>query len=142
MKQTFISKSENETLLIAKNLANKFTGGETVTLFGDLGAGKTIFTKGIALGLKVKDLITSPTFTIMNSYTGRLQLFHFDVYRINDVLEAQETGIEECFASGGVCVIEWAEKIKEILPKKLIKVDIVKAGENLREITIDEYFGD
>lgn len=140
MKQIFISKSENDTLLIAKNLAKKFKGGEVVALNGDLGAGKTIFTKGIALGLKIKDLITSPTFTIMNSYFGALELFHFDMYRINDIIEAEETGIEECFKSGGVIVIEWAEKIKEILPKKIINVDILKLENETREITIDEYF--
>lgn len=138
MKQTFISKNENDTMLIAKKLAEKFTGGEVIALNGDLGAGKTVFVKGLAKGLKITELITSPTFTILNCYKGRLELFHFDMYRIDEVSEASEIGVKEHFESGGVCVVEWAEKIEELLPEDLIRIDITKAGENIREITIDE----
>lgn len=140
MKQTFISRSENETMLIAKKMAGKFLGGEVIALNGELGAGKTIFVKGLAQGLKIKELITSPTFTILNCYTGKFELFHFDMYRINETAEVWETGIKEHFESKGICVIEWAEKIKDILPKSLINVDIVKLDNNIREITIYEHF--
>lgn len=138
MKQTFISKSENETILIAKRFSKKLRGGEVLALNGELGAGKTIFVKGLAKGLNIEELITSPTFTILNFYKGRLELCHFDMYRINEVSEAFETGISEHLQSKGVCVIEWAEKIKELLPEKFIKVEILKIDNNIREITIDE----
>ena len=138
MRETFISKNENETFLIAKNFATRFLGGEVLALYGDLGAGKTVFTKGIAAGLKINDLITSPTFTITNSYEGRLRLNHFDMYRINDENEVYDTGFFECLDGIGVCVVEWAEKIERLLPQNTVTIYIKKLENDTREITINE----
>lgn len=133
----FVSKSEKDTYKIAKKFESMLKGGEVVVLNGDLGAGKTTFTKGLAQALKIKENVTSPTFTLMNIYeSGRLKLYHFDMYRIEDESEAQELGLNEFFYDKGVCMIEWAQNIKNILPKKLITININKLGENQREIEI------
>lgn len=133
----FISKSEKDTFKLAKKFEKLLKGGEVVILNGDLGAGKTTFTKALCKALKVKENVTSPTFTLMNVYTsGRLPLYHFDMYRIEDESEAQELGLNEFFYSNGVCMIEWAENIKNILPKKLITINIEKLGETSRKFEI------
>ena len=133
----FISKSEKDTYKIAKKFERTLSGGEVVILNGDLGAGKTTFTKGLAKALGITENVTSPTFTLMNIYTsGRLTLYHFDMYRIEDESEAQELGLDEFFYGNGVCMIEWAENIKNMLPKNLITINITKLGENEREIEI------
>ena len=133
----FISKSEKDTYKIAKKFERALSGGEVVILNGDLGAGKTTFTKGLAKALGITENVTSPTFTLMNIYTsGRLKLYHFDMYRIEDESEAQELGLDEFFYGNGVCMIEWAENIKNMLPKNLITINITKLGENEREIEI------
>ncbi len=133
----FISKSEKDTYKIAKKFERTLSGGEVVILNGDLGAGKTTFTKGLAKALGITENVTSPTFTLMNIYTsGRLKLYHFDMYRIEDESEAQELGLDEFFYGNGVCMIEWAENIKNMLPKNLITINITKLGENKREIEI------
>ncbi len=133
----FISKSEKDTYKIAKKFERTLSGGEVVILNGDLGAGKTTFTKGLAKALGITENVTSPTFTLMNIYTsGRLKLYHFDMYRIEDESEAQELGLDEFFYGNGVCMIEWAENIKNMLPKNLITINITKLGENEREIEI------
>jgi tRNA threonylcarbamoyladenosine biosynthesis protein TsaE len=116
--------------------------GDIVLLNGDLGVGKTVFTKGFGEGLGVKDTINSPTFTIMQIYeTGRLPLYHFDVYRIGDLEEMEEIGYEDYFYGDGVCLIEWAELIQELLPDKVVKVTIEKElekGFEYRKISIDK----
>ena len=133
----FISKSEKDTYKIAKKFERTLSGGEVVILNGDLGAGKTTFTKGLAKALGITENVTSPTFTLMNIYTsGRITLYHFDMYRIEDESEAQELGLDEFFYGNGVCMIEWAENIKNMLPKNLITINITKLGENEREIEI------
>lgn len=133
----FISKSEKDTIKLAKKFEKKLKGGEVVVLNGDLGAGKTTFTKALCKALKVKENVTSPTFTLMNIYTsGRLPLYHFDMYRIEDESEAQELGLNDYFYSNGVCMIEWAENIKHILPKNLITINIEKIGETSRKFEI------
>lgn len=133
----FISRSEKDTIKLAKKFEKMLKGGEVVILNGDLGAGKTTFTKALCKALKVKENVTSPTFTLMNIYTsGRLPLYHFDMYRIEDESEAQELGLNEFFYSNGVCMIEWAENIKNILPKKLITINIEKLGETSRKFEI------
>ena len=140
-KQILDSLSEKETFGIAKQLAENAKAGEVYCLSGDLGVGKTIFTKGFAAGLGITEPVSSPTFTIVQIYEeGRLPLYHFDVYRIEDIEEMEEIGYEDCFYGEGVCLVEWAELIKEILPEKrkkiLIEKDLEK-GFDYRRITIE-----
>lgn len=134
----FISQSEKDTYKIASIFEKLLKGGEVVILNGDLGAGKTTFTKGLAKALNVAENVTSPTFTLMNIYTsGRLNLYHFDMYRIEDQSEALELGLNEFFNSpNSVCMIEWAKNIRSLLPKKLITIDIKKLNDTEREIEI------
>ncbi|WIV12005.1 tRNA (adenosine(37)-N6)-threonylcarbamoyltransferase complex ATPase subunit type 1 TsaE [Proteiniborus sp. MB09-C3] len=115
-----------ETEKLGYTLGKLLTGGEIICMNGDLGAGKTTMTQSIAKGLDVEDYVTSPTFTIINEYKGRCPLYHFDVYRINDVDEMYDLGYEEYFYSDGVSIIEWANIIKEILPKERLDIMINK----------------
>ena len=118
MTEMWESRSAADTFAYGKSLGEKAGPGEIYTLVGDLGVGKTVFTQGFAAGLGIAEPGNSPTFTILQSYEeGRLPLYHFDVYRIGDVEEMEEIGYEECFYGDGVCLIEWAELIFEILPK-------------------------
>lgn len=130
-----------DTFKLGKNLGAKAKKGDIYCLKGDLGVGKTVFTKGLAEGLDIKQNITSPTFTIVNIYEGRLPLYHFDVYRINEVEEMYEIGYEEMFFGDGVCLIEWAEIIEDIIPKSAIWIDIKKnysKNEDYRIITVED----
>ena len=140
-KKVWDSFSEKETIQIAMNLAKQVKAGEVYCLSGDLGVGKTIFTKGFAKGLGIQEPVNSPTFTIMQIYEeGSLPLYHFDVYRIEDVEEMEEIGYEDYFYGEGVCFIEWAELIKEILPKDCKKIRIEKdlsKGFDYRRIEIE-----
>ncbi len=126
-------------------MGKNITKGKVVALKGDLGTGKTVFAKGFARGLMIDQDITSPTFTIVKSYSGgRLPLHHFDVYRIGDVSEMDEIGYEDCFFGDGVCLVEWAELIEEILPEDCIRIEIKKdfsKGPDHREIVIDDNTG-
>ncbi len=136
-----ISQSYEETLAIARSFAEKLKAGDTVCLYGGLGAGKTAFVQGLAEGLGIDEPVTSPTFTIVNEYYGRLPLYHFDVYRIADPDEMYEIGYDEYVYGDGVSVIEWSELIDEILPEKRYNVKISKdygKHENYREIDIEE----
>lgn len=135
------SNSPKETENIAKAFAKELKSGDVVTLNGDLGAGKTAFAQGLAKGLAVNEIVSSPTFTIVNQYEGRLPVYHFDVYRIEDCDEMFEIGYEEMIDGDGVCVIEWAEKIAELLPVPRYDVIISKdtnRHEDFRVITITE----
>lgn len=137
----YISNSVLETKKIAAELAKLLKGGDTLCMYGDLGAGKTAFVQGIAEGLGITDPVTSPTFTIVNEYHGNLDLYHFDVYRIADPDEMYEVGYEEYVYGDGVSVIEWAELIEDILPEKRCNVTITKdisKGEDYREINVEE----
>ena len=134
--------SEKETFELGKRLGQQAAPGDVYTLEGDLGVGKTIFTKGFAEGLEIKEAISSPTFTIVQVYEdGRLPFYHFDVYRIGDVEEMDEIGFEDYVYGQGVSMIEWANLIEEILPENrrniLIEKDLEK-GFDYRKITIDE----
>ena len=106
--------------------------GDILCLNGDLGAGKTTLTKSIGLGLGVEDYITSPTFALINQYSGRMPVYHFDVYRLENVDELYDLGFDEYFFGNGVCIIEWADKINRMIPKEKIVIDIEK-GNNLEE---------
>ena len=136
------SESEQNTFEIAKELGKKVMPGEIYLLEGDLGVGKTVFAKGFACGLGIAEPITSPTFTIIQEYyEGRIPLYHFDVYRIADVEEMYELGYEGYFFGEGVCLIEWASRIQDILPKDCYQITIEKnleKGFDYRLITIDE----
>ncbi|MGL5437769.1 MAG: tRNA (adenosine(37)-N6)-threonylcarbamoyltransferase complex ATPase subunit type 1 TsaE [Lachnospiraceae bacterium] len=131
-----------ETFEIGKQMAEQARAGQIYCLDGDLGVGKTIFTQGFAAGLGIEGPVNSPTFTIVQIYEeGRLPLYHFDVYRIGDVSEMDEIGYEDCFFGEGVCLIEWAQLIPEILPDDVIRIRIEKdleRGFDYRTITAEE----
>lgn len=137
---TYSSNSPEDTLKIAYEIALKTLPGTIICLNGDLGVGKTVFTKGFAKGLGIKEHVVSPTFTIMQSYTdGKMPLYHFDVYRIDDISEMDEIGYEDCFYGDGVTLIEWSEKIEELIPAGAIYVTIKKnleKGFDYRDIEI------
>lgn len=141
MNETIESRSAADTFAYGKALGKKAVPGEIYTLTGDLGVGKTVFTQGFAAGLDITEPVSSPTFTILQSYEeGRLALYHFDVYRIGDVAEMEEIGYEDCFYGEGVCLIEWADLIREILPNDCIRIVIEKdlaQGFDYRRITIE-----
>ena len=136
------TNSEKETFELGKKIGQQAKPGEIYTLDGDLGVGKTIFTKGVAAGLGIEEPVNSPTFTIVQIYEeGRMPFYHFDVYRIGDPQEMEEIGYEDYFFGEGVCIIEWANLIEEILPEKrtdiLIEKDL-EQGFDYRKITISE----
>lgn len=137
-------KNEKEAEQLGIQLAVKLAPGSVIALYGDLGVGKTTFTKAVAKGLGITDLITSPTFTIIQEYrSGRLPLYHFDVYRLEDEEELYELGYEEYFFGDGVCVIEWADRIENFLPGDTIHIHIdYGAEENERILQIDEDISD
>ncbi|MGN1212940.1 MAG: tRNA (adenosine(37)-N6)-threonylcarbamoyltransferase complex ATPase subunit type 1 TsaE [Christensenellales bacterium] len=134
-----VCKNLLDTQEFAKQFASCLKGGEVVTLNGDLGAGKTTFTQFLAKSLGITQPVTSPTFTLMNQYLdGRLKLYHFDMYRIEDIDEILETGLTEYFGNrDAVCIIEWAENIASLLPKNLIKITIEKLGETERLFKVE-----
>lgn len=121
---------------LGERYAKSISGGQVVDLKGEMGAGKTAFTKGIALGLGITEAVTSPTFAIMNEYRGeKLRLCHFDFYRVVEQTEAEELGLTEFFGGEGTaCVLEWAENISEYLPEDRRIVEIRKTGGNRREV--------
>jgi tRNA threonylcarbamoyladenosine biosynthesis protein TsaE len=136
--RSVLTDSDEETLLAGEEFSKTLKEGDVVALNGDLGAGKTVFVKGIAKGLHISDIITSPTFTILREYKGSLPLYHFDVYRISDPDEMFEIGFSEYLDGSGVSVIEWAEKVEELLPERSVGVLIKKTGNNRREIIIHD----
>ena len=133
-----LSHSPDETEAVGARLAEQLGPGSVVAFTGDLGAGKTAFTRGLARGLGVTDRVTSPTFTIVNEYLGgRLPLFHFDMYRLASSDELFDIGWEDYLARGGVCAVEWSENVADALEPDAIRVDIRRgAGENDRIITV------
>lgn len=139
---TVESFGPQDTYDLGKKLGEKAEPGDVICLNGDLGVGKTIFTQGFAKGLGIEEPVNSPTFTIIQQYdSGRLPLYHFDVYRIGDISEMDEVGYEDCFYGDGVTLIEWSNMIEEILPEKLISVKIEKnleKGFDYRKITVEE----
>ena len=131
-----------ETFEVGRTIGMNAKPGQIYTLTGDLGVGKTVFTQGVAAGLGITEPVNSPTFTIIQEYEdGRLPFYHFDVYRIGDLEEMEEIGYDDYFFGQGICLIEWAELIEEILPEKRIEVTIEKdleKGFEYRKITIEE----
>lgn len=133
-----ISKSVEETIALGAKFAKTLKKGDAVALIGDLGAGKTVFTKGVAKGLGVKNAryVNSPTFVIIKEYEGRFPLYHFDLYRLDGHSGFDDMNYEEYFYGDGVTVIEWADKIRALLPKKYIEVKLSVIDENKRRIEI------
>ena len=131
-----------ETFEVGRKIGMNAKPGQIYTLTGDLGVGKTVFTQGVAAGLGITEPVNSPTFTIIQEYEdGRLPFYHFDVYRIGDLEEMEEIGYDDYFFGQGICLIEWAELIEEILPEKRIEVTIEKdleKGFEYRKITVEE----
>ena len=133
-----ISKSVSDTIKIGEKLAGKLRPGDVVALTGDLGAGKTVLTKGIAKGLGVKNVryVNSPTFVVIKEYKGKLPLYHFDLYRIDKTNVIDAENYEEYFYGDGVSVVEWAEKIRGLIPARHIEVKLSVIDENTRKIEI------
>ena len=140
MKKVYESKSEQETFELGLEMGRQATAGTVISLDGDLGVGKTVFSAGFAIGLEIGEAICSPTFTILQVYDeGRLPLYQFDVYRIEDPDEMFEIGFEEYLFGEGVCLVEWGEQIEELLPENTICVTIEKdleKGFDYRKITV------
>ena len=137
------TNSAKETFELGKPLGEKAVAGQIYTLNGDLGTGKTVFTQGVAAGLGIKEPVNSPTFTIVQEYEdGRLPFYHFDVYRIGDIEEMEEIGYDDYFFGKGICLIEWAELIEELIPESIIAITIEKnpeKGFDYRRISICEF---
>ena len=138
MNSVFISNSPADTKKIAADLAATLSGGEVIAFYGDLGMGKTCFVTGLADGLDFKGEVSSPTFAIINEYLGgRLDLYHFDMYRVSGWDDLYSTGYFEYMESGGVLAVEWSENIENALPDNTIRITIKRLSESSREITID-----
>jgi tRNA threonylcarbamoyladenosine biosynthesis protein TsaE len=134
--QKFHSLSDSDTKAIAERIAKSLSPGTTVCLFGEMGVGKTVFTNGLCRALGVTDYVSSPTFTVVNEYDGAdFPVYHFDMYRIEDEDELIEIGFEEYLSSGGVCIIEWPENIKNSLPSERVDIEILR-GNDFSERTI------
>ena len=140
--EIYETNSETETFSLGKMIGEGAKAGQVFTLIGDLGVGKTVFTKGLAKGLGITEPVNSPTFTILQIYEeGRMPFYHFDVYRISDVEEMEEIGYEDYFYGDGICLIEWANLIEEILPDAFLQITIEKdlqKGFDYRKITLKE----
>ena len=132
----YITNSEKETLDIAYNLASKIEDNKVICLNGELGAGKTVFVRGFCSFFNINE-ISSPTFTLVNKYDGDKKVFHFDVYRLSDEDEFYAIGGEEYFEKG-ICIIEWSDVIKDVIPKDAIDVRIEKLDEDTRKIIITQ----
>ncbi|RJX28263.1 MAG: tRNA (adenosine(37)-N6)-threonylcarbamoyltransferase complex ATPase subunit type 1 TsaE [Dethiobacter sp.] len=130
------STSEETTSKIGKILGRNLQPGTVVALNGELGAGKTVFARGVAEGLDVQVVVNSPSYVIMNLYRGRMELYHFDFYRLEEEEELQELGLEEYFYGDGITLIEWADKFPGVLPTTRVEIDIVKDDEDLENSRI------
>lgn len=141
-EETFATHSTGETFELGKKIGTSAIPGSVFTLIGDLGVGKTVFTQGVAEGLGITEPVNSPTFTILQVYEeGRCPFYHMDVYRIGDISEMDEIGYEDCFYGEGVCLIEWANLIEEILPEHYTRITISKdleKGFDYRRIVLEE----
>lgn len=138
----FESFGPEYTFRLGKSIGEKAVTGTVFTLIGDLGVGKTVFTQGLAKGLGITEPVNSPTFTIMQVYEeGRCPFYHFDVYRIGDISEMDEIGYEDCFYGDGICLIEWADLIEDILPESYVRITISKdlqKGFDYRKIVLEK----
>ena len=135
---TIISNSEAETEAAGERFSRTLPNGAVVALYGDLGAGKTAFVRGMARGMGIDARVCSPTFTIVNEYLGNRELYHFDMYRLNSSEELFDIGWEDYLSRGGVCAVEWSENVSDAFEGDEITVRIEKTGEERRKITIGE----
>ncbi|MDI6716546.1 MAG: tRNA (adenosine(37)-N6)-threonylcarbamoyltransferase complex ATPase subunit type 1 TsaE [Actinomycetota bacterium] len=137
---TVISHSSEETWELAKRLAPMLSRGDVINLCGDLGAGKTVFAKGLADGLGIDEPVTSPTFTIVKEYQGNLPFYHFDVYRLSSPDELEELGADEYFYGDGVTVIEWGDKVEELLPDIRLEIKMIRlVDDDFRRLEVLPY---
>ena len=132
-----VTNSEAETMLEGVGLGGTLGPGSVVALYGDLGAGKTAFTRGLARGLGISMNVSSPTFTIVNEYPGRIPLFHFDMYRLEAESELFDIGWDDYLERGGVCVVEWSEKVPGAFPAGTIKVKLENLGGDARRLVVE-----
>ncbi len=132
------SQSASETIRIGKKIGGLLEPGDMIALTGELGAGKTQLTKGLAAGMGVKrpGYVSSPSFTLINEHEGRIPLYHIDLYRLETQIEAQELGLEEYFKGNGITVIEWADRIPSLLPDEIFQITVRYTGKNTRSIEI------
>ena len=133
----YFSHSETETSKVGFELASQLKPGDVIAMYGDLGAGKTAFVRGLAEGLGLDARVSSPTFTIVNEYLGKTPLFHFDMYRLSDADELFEIGWEDYITRGGICVVEWSENVEEAFYNDTIRIYIEKIDDSSRKIKID-----
>ena len=131
----YLSRGEGQTFRFAEQYARTLKGGDVVLLEGEMGAGKTVFARGVARGLGIADDITSPTYAYMNDYYGKL--YHYDCYRLSSGGQAEALGLTDYFYAGGVCLIEWSQNIADVLPENCKRVTINKLSQNAREIVYD-----
>jgi tRNA threonylcarbamoyladenosine biosynthesis protein TsaE len=131
-----ITRSAGETVDFGRKIGAFLSPNDIIALVGPLGAGKTTLIQGIAAGLGVKDYVTSPTFILINEYKGRIPFYHVDLYRLEEISEIEDLGIEEYFNRGGVCVIEWAEKLGELTPPAAEKIELSVIAEKERKICV------
>ncbi len=135
-----ISESKKDTLDLGKKIAKNLKAGDIICLYGNLGAGKTVLTKGLShsLGIKEDDVI-SPTFVLIRQYQGKLPIYHFDLYRLKDSQEISDLGYEEYFYGNGLSVIEWPDRLDYLLPKEFLKIELKVLSENKREIKLSAF---
>ena len=132
----FIIENREKTKKFGEYLGSILNSGDVICLNGDLGTGKTTMTKSIGLGMGIDDYITSPTFTIINEYYGNLNLYHFDTYRLSSNADVEYLGFDEYFYGDGVCIIEWANRIKDALPEDYLEMNLKRIDEEKREVEI------
>lgn len=144
-KHTYKTNSAEQTISLGEQIGKLLKGGDVIAYSGNLGAGKTTITRGISIGMKLGDEVTSPTFALVNEYRGeKLSLIHFDMYRINSSMDLETTGFYDYMDDDNVLAIEWSENIEDDLPDDCIRIDIQRVDDNTRIITItgDERFAD
>ena len=132
-----ITKSEKETQEAGEKLVQTLAPGSVVAMYGDLGAGKTAFVRGMTRGLGINFPVSSPTFNVVNEYPGKVPLFHFDMYRISDSDAMYDIGWDDYLERGGICAVEWSENVEEAFEPGTVKVNITKLGDTEREITVE-----
>ncbi|MCL2248832.1 MAG: tRNA (adenosine(37)-N6)-threonylcarbamoyltransferase complex ATPase subunit type 1 TsaE [Oscillospiraceae bacterium] len=137
MIKNVTTNNESETIILGEKLGRLLCPGAVVALYGDLGAGKTAFTRGLAEGLGIKMAVSSPTFTIVNEYPGKIPLFHFDMYRLESESELFDIGWDDYLERGGVCSVEWSEKVPGAFPPDTIIVRFERLDNDVRQITIE-----
>ncbi|MGC8653881.1 MAG: tRNA (adenosine(37)-N6)-threonylcarbamoyltransferase complex ATPase subunit type 1 TsaE [Candidatus Kryptoniota bacterium] len=138
MTGIFVTRGEVETIALGEKFGNELRSGDFVAMYGDIGAGKTHFVQGVCRALNVKEVVNSPTFTIINEYHGKLDVYHIDLYRVSSLKEILDLGFEEYLDAGAVCIVEWAEKLNGIMPEKRYEVTMTIGGENIRNININQ----